>query len=178
LEANGVRNGIAFLHIPLPEYTKAAPASLADLRERTDLGTDQVRAGDARVGMSLGSTDVSRKQPDGTWFRRQDASGPAASQPTCFGMRQDGISPFDDRGGLFDALKAEANVHATFVGHGKRTQSLQRGRITFFLGHEMGRWCSLSSFSFCRSRRTVPADHGNDWCCKYQGVWLCFGRHR
>lgn len=47
LEANGVRNGIAFLHIPLPEYTKAVPASLADLHARRDLTAGQVCTGDA-----------------------------------------------------------------------------------------------------------------------------------
>lgn len=39
-------------------------------------------------------------------------------KPSCFGMRQDGVSPFADRGGLFGAFSDVGNVHATFVGHG------------------------------------------------------------
>lgn len=36
---------------------------------------------------------------------------------------------------------------------------------------------SYSLFACCLA--LFPSkDHGNDWCCDYKGVWLCFGRHR
>lgn len=121
LAAQGVRDGLAFLHIPLPEYTQAAPASLTALR--------------AQHRGAAGSKVRSRPRSAESWGKKGTRTQRIAAalhlslsrlsqpfllaQPTCFGMRQDGINPFTDRGGLFAALKEEGNIHATFVGHGE-----------------------------------------------------------
>lgn len=61
----------------------------------------------------------------------------ASSSPKCFGDHDDGITPTIKNNGLFQALRAQEEVRAVFVGH----------------------------------------DHCNDFCCSYEDMELCFGRH-
>ena len=61
----------------------------------------------------------------------------ASSSSKCFGDHDDGITPTIKNNGLFQALRAQEEVRAVFVGH----------------------------------------DHCNDFCCSYEDMELCFGRH-
>ncbi|EDQ91438.1 uncharacterized protein MONBRDRAFT_6216 [Monosiga brevicollis MX1] len=86
--------GMAFLHIPMPEFASVQPSSAAALRAR-----------------------------------RGSATAP------CFGMAQDGISPYTDNStGLLDAMASAGSVHAAITGHNHGNDWLCRHSNGMWLG--------------------------------------------